>query len=324
MKRVFYLISIITAISLTSCKTSYMLISEGESFDALSKITDDKKVCLLPNGGDSARNLVFCCEEEDGYNIYMKDNALSSALIQKTSGNNYNIFPNYCAANDKIVFQYYNKTNFDIYYINAKSGKAITQITNTEENEYNPCWSKDGKMIVFEKGATPKSYVSYESNKYVSGVKVTENQIWIKNIETGELKMIGQGSDPKFSPDNKQLVFVKYELNKSKSSETGTIWTMSVDGDFQKQITSKDLGYASFPCWSPDGKNIAFQLTKNDKSDSDIYSISIEGENLKQHTVNKSQDFSPYWTTDNYLFFSSDRGSKNGAFHIWRFKINVN
>jgi len=324
MKKNVPLLIAIIMIAFPSCSTSYLMISEGESFDALTKITDEKKICMLPNGGDNGKNLVFCALEQDGsFNIYMKDNVLSSAIIQKTSGTNFNVFPNYCAANDKIVFQYMNRTNVDIYYINAKSGKAITQVTSTDENEFSPCWSSDGKMIVFEKGSAPKSYITYKSGGYVGGIKVTENQIWIKNLETGELKMVGQGSYPKFSPDNKLLLFVKYDLNKSKKAETGTIWTMSVDGENQKQITGTDLGYATCPCWSPDGKNIAFQLTKNDKPDADIYTINADGDNLKQHTMNKSQDFAPYWTSDNYLFFSSDRGSKTGKYLIWRFKINV-
>lgn len=309
----------------SSCKTSYTMIAAGESFDALTKITDDKKVCMLPHGGNNGKNLVFSGFDDDGScNIYLKDNVLSNALIQKTTGSNFNVFPNYCEANDKIAFQYKNRDNFDIYYINAKSGKAISQVTNTDENEYNPCWSYDGKMIAFEKGSTPKTYITYKSNGYVSGVKVTENQIWIKNIETGELKMVGLGSFPRFSPNNQEIAYVKYELNKTRTSETGTIWTMSTDGENQKQITGPDLGYATCPSWSPDGKNIAFQLTKKNKTDSDIYTIGADGDNLKQHTINKSQDFAPCWTSDNYLFFSSDRGNKVGKYLIWRFKINVN
>ncbi len=308
---------------------TFLMIAEGESFDALTKITDDKKISVFPNGGENGKSMVFSAKESDGsYNIYMKDNVLSSAVIQKTSGVNYNIYPNYCPANDKIAFCYFNKNNYDIYYINANSGKAITQITNTDENEYNPCWSPDGKSIVFEKGAAPKSFVQYRSGGSLGGgmgmvFKVTENQVWIKNLETGELKMIGQGSFPKFSPNGKEIVFVKYDINRNRSGETGTIWTMSIDGENQRQITNTDLGYATFPCWSPDGKNVAFQLTKRDKADSDIYTISTTGENLKQHTINKSNDFAPYWSKDNFLYFSSDRGSQYQKYLIWRFKISA-
>ncbi len=325
MKKSLTLLGIVIILfAISSCKTSYLMIAEGESFDALTKITDGQKVCLLPNGGENGKNLVFSALEEDGsYNIYKKDDVLSSALIQKTRGNNFNVFPSYCAANDKIAFQYWTRTNFDIYYINASEGKAITQVTSTDDNDYNPDWSHDGKMIVFERGSTPKSYVTYKNNEYKSGVKVTENQIWIKNLETGELKMIGQGSYPKFSPDDKEIVFVKYELNRQKKDETGTIRIMSVNGENEKQITGIDMGYATCPNWGPNGKNVVFQLTKKDKPDSDIYTIGTNGENLKQHTSNKSQDFAPYWTSDNYIFFSSDRSSKPGKYIIWRFKVNI-
>lgn len=335
MKNLIVFVLSLMVIGLNSCMTSYLMVSQGESFDALTKITDSKKVCAFPNGGDNGKNLVFSAQDDGGaYNIYMKDNVLSSALIQKTAGSNFNICPNYCASKDMIAFQYLTNTNFDIYYINASKGKAITQVTSSDENEYNPCFSSDGKMIAFEKGSPPKYFVKYSStNKatiYVKGVKITENQIWIKNLETGELKMIGQGSYPKFSPDDSKVVFVKYELNKTKSAETGTICIMSIDGENQVQITGKDLGYATWPNWSPDGKNIVFQLTKANKSgsdfytvedNSDIYTIGVDGENLKQHTINKSNDFAPYWTTDNYIYFTSDRGSKAGAYQIWRFKI---
>src|SRR5258705_6407683 len=112
------LMFVLTSILFTSCSTpSFLMVAEGESFDALTKITDDKRVSILPNGGDKGKNLVFSIKESDGsYNLYMKDNVLSSSVIQKTSGTNFNIAPNYCAANDKIAFCYFNRNNYDIYY----------------------------------------------------------------------------------------------------------------------------------------------------------------------------------------------------------------
>lgn len=328
MKKTFLLIAGFPLILfMVSCSTTFLMISEGESFDALSKITDSKLPCVFPNGGDSSTNLVFCMKEPgDFYNIYLKDNALTSATIKKTDGQNFNLVPNFNKATKRIVFQYWDKDNFDIYYIDALKGKAITQVTNTDENEYSPAWSPDGKKIIFEKGATPKFYLTMKKaagvrSKSVNQIVLPNNQIWIKNLETGELKMVGQGSYPKFSPDGRTIVFVKYDLNKSKTKETGTIWIMSVDGENQKQLTTADLGYAILPNWKPDGKEIVFQLTKPKKTDSDIYTIDIDGEKLNQYTVNKSNDFSPYWSSDYFIYFSSDRGGKAGNYQIWRFKI---
>jgi len=318
---------ILFAIIISSCSPkTYLLTSQGESFDALTKITDGDKPCIYPNGGDEGKNLVFSARETDGnYNIYLKDNVLAKAIIKKTSGNNFNLSPDFCSSNGKIVFQYFDNTNFDIYYVDAYSGKAISQITNTDENEYNPSWSSDGKFIIYEKGSPPKLYIKTTKNTIsaalYTGIIVTKNQIWLKNTETGELKMLGEGSFPSISPNGKEIAYVKYDLNKKKSEETGTIWIMSINGESPKQLTDSQLGYSTKPSWSPDGKNLIFNLTKNNKVDSDIYSIRTDGENLKQHTTNESEDFAPYWSKDNFIYFSSDRGTKKGDYQVWRFKI---
>lgn len=315
---------------INSCTpSSYLMTAEGERFDALSKITDSDKICIQPNGGDNNTNIVFTSREEDGaYNVYMKDNVLSNATIQKTDGDNYNLSPDFCNANNKIAFQYYDKTNFDIYYIDAFRGKAITQVTYTDDSEYNPSWSKDGKVIIFEKGAPPKLYIKAKNQDAKSvlykGVEVTKNQVWLKNINTGELKMLGEGSFPVISPDGSKIAFVKYDLNKQKSEETGTIWVMSIYGDSPKQLTNTQIGYASHPCWNSTGDKLVFHLTKKNKKDADIYSIDLDGENLIQLTTNDSNDFSPYWSDDNYIYFSSDRGSKKGQYQIWRFIMPEN
>jgi Tol biopolymer transport system component len=315
-------------IILSSCSTTYMTQSSGESFEQLTKITDIGKPCIGPNGGDGGTNLFFSVIEDDGYiHIYRKEKVTLPAITQKTFGNGLFLWPSYNSINEKIVFQNLESNDFDIFSINAVSkGKAITSITSTDGNEYNPSWSPDGNKIIFEKGAPPRQYVktnkgSYKTTTY-SAIKVTSNQIWIKDLETGELKMIGQGSYPKYSPDGKYIAFVKYELNKSKTSETGTLWIMSSDGETKTQLTNATIGYATRPNWSPDSKSLIFQLTKKDKRDSDLYSIEISGESLKQYTNNKSNDFSPYWTSDGFVYFSSDRGSKKGKYQIWRFKIN--
>lgn len=303
---------------------AYELTTDGESFETLTKISDSDKPCLYPNGGDLGENLVYVSREEDGsYNIYMKDKILTKAVTQKSSGKNLILSPVYCNANNRIVFQYFDKTNFDIYYIDAAKGKAITQVTNTDEDEYNPSWSSDGNLIIFEKGATPKTYatINQKTNKMYSGVSVKKNQIWIKDLKTKELRMIGEGSFPKFSPDGKSIAFVKYDLDRSKSKEIGTVWIMSSEGDSPRQITDVSLGYATNPNWSPDSKNLIFQLTKKNKQDSDIYVVDVNGENLRQYTLNKSNDFAPYWSVDDYVVFSSDRGSKASKYQIWRFKM---
>ena len=158
----FFGILIISSMTIfNSCSTTYKMQASGESFEQLTKITDIGKPCFGPNGGDNNENLFFSVLEKGGYfNIYRKENVTLPAISQKTFGNGLFLWPNYNKENGKLVFQNFGGTNFNIYTINATSkGKAITSITSTDENDYNPAWSPDGKKIIFEKGAPPKEYI---------------------------------------------------------------------------------------------------------------------------------------------------------------------
>jgi len=314
----------IISIVFTGCTTTYELRSVGESFDALTQITFGDYPAIMPDGGDNGKNLVFAAQDEDGYyNIYMKDNVLTRARIQKTFGNSINLSPAFDASGERIAFQRFDGIDYDISYIDAFTGKAITSVTNNDQSEYNPAWSEDGTKIIFERGASPKLYLKptkSEGIKY-DAVTVTQNQIWIKNLSTGEMKIIGEGSFPRFSPNGLFVAYVKYEIDRKRTTEIGTIWIMNVNGGKQVQVTNASMGYATNPCWNPDGSSLVFQLAKENENP-DIYTIDINGENLKQHTSNESKDFFPYWSKDGYLYFSSDRNARAYQFQIWRFKIS--
>ena len=187
--------------------------------------------------------------------------------------------------------------------------------------ENNPCFSKNGKILVYDK----QSYTYYSKMTFAtlmglgtSSVIVENSELWIKNLETGESTLIGNGYQPTLSPDDSKIAYVKY----SSDAKSCSIWIMDIDGSNQVQLTDAKKGYAFNPCWSPDGKRIVFQSTKKDKKDPDIYIVNIDGDNLTQLTKNKSFDMEPYWTTDGYLYFTSDRGNKKGNYQIWRFKLD--
>ncbi len=307
-------------IGLSSCSTRFAVISGEENLNSLTKITDYEDPCIYPNGGDNGKDLFFAVfEKKKYYNIYKKENVLTNAISQKTSGKNYNWAPSYNTTTDRIAFRYYGEEslNSDIYTMSASRGKTLTQITETQQSfEDNPCFSKDGKLLVFNKVSL--KYANKVGLFLVVTPTIIEySEIWVKNIETGELTLLGSGYQPKFSPDGKTIAYVKYATDVKSSS----IWTMDLEGTNQVQITDAKKGYALNPAWSPDGKKLIFQLIKKGKKDADIYSIDINGENLKQYTSNKSYDATPYWSSDNYIYFTSDRGNKKGEYQIWRFQI---
>lgn len=309
-----------------SCSTKQFAIASGdESLTTLTKVTDNEEPCMTPFGGDEGKALFFSAQESNKYmNIYKKENPFSNAMTQLTSGKNYNTQPVYNAATGKVAFRCKNEgsSTSDIYILTDGKGKALSQITESSDAfEENPSFSKDGSFLVYNK----VSYSYYQSYAGLMGalfgsntVIIQNSEIWFKNLKTGENVLLGNGYQPTFSPDSKKIAFVKY----SSDAKSCSIWMMDLDGSNPVQITDAKKGYAMKPCWSPDGTKIIFQSYKKDKKDVDLYVVDINGNNLKQLTKNKSYDGEPYWTTDNNIYFTSDRGGKKGNFQIWRFKYN--
>ena len=179
---------------LSSCGGTKFAIATGdESLSVLTQVTDNEEPCISPFGGDNGKDLFYAARENKKYyNIYKKDNAFASAMVQKTSGKNQNYAPTYNAATDKIAFRCQNEgsTTSDIYMMSGTKGKALTQITESSNAyENNPCFSKNGEILVYDK----QSYTYYSKVTFAtlmglgtSSVIVENSELWIKNLKTGE------------------------------------------------------------------------------------------------------------------------------------------
>ena len=320
-----YRISIVflgVAMIISSCKTTFQMTGKGENFNALTRITEPGIVYAGPRGGDNGANLVFGGLQNNVWNIYSKEKVLSASFTQKTNGVSGCYSPDYCAETNNIAFAYLSDGNMDICSINGKNGKAITKLISSTDQEFNPSWSPDGKFLTYETGVPLCAYTGLVfGGKVVSLDRIMSNQIWVKDLNSNEVKMIGIGNFPKFSPDGKQIAFIKTQT--VKGGYGGSICVMTPDGENLKQLTDVSVGYPSSPSWSSNGKNIVFSLSKlKDKSKYiNIYSVDVTGENLKQYTQ-YAHNLTPCLSNDNYLYFTSDRGSKEFKYSIWRFKID--
>ncbi len=74
-----------------------------------------------------------------------------------------------------------------------------------------------------------------------------------------------------------------------------------------------------YPCWSPDGTQIAFQ--SNRSGNTDLYVMDRDGEEVRQITSHQAGDYYPTWTPDGKgLIFSTDR---NGRAELGRQDLDV-
>ena len=281
--------------------TTYEATAAGEVLNSLTKLTESAN-SVTPFGGDDDGFLfyIYSANQDGHYDLYKREKPLSNSATQMTDlgTSSFAQFPSYCKATDKVAFC----MGYDIYIMPATKGKAMTQITSsTEYRENHPSFSPNGE------------YLAYDRNKTTSGTNGSE--IWIRKIKTGENIMLGKGWTPSFSRDGKNIVYAKSEDNK-----TSSIWIMDLDGENQVKITDNNtIKSAQRPRFSPDGKLVIFDGL--DYSDNlDLYVVSANGGDLTRLTINKSNDMQPYWSTDGYIYFASDRGGKENEYNIWRFK----
>ncbi|TXI35324.1 MAG: M20/M25/M40 family metallo-hydrolase [Niabella sp.] len=144
----------------------------------------------------------------------------------------------------------------------------------------------------------------------------------------------GYDAEAVVSPDGKKIAFT------SMRSGDLEIWTMNINGTGLKQITS-GLGYDGGAFFSHDSKKLVFRssrpkteeeikeykdlLSKNlvAPTNMEIYTVNVDGSNLKQVTHLGKANWSPYFhPSDKKIIFSSNHHSTRG-YDFQLFMINA-
>ncbi len=156
-----------------------------------------------------------------------------------------------------------------IYVANMANPKNLkaTQLTTDAENHHVPQLSPDNQTILFMKyNSTAATYQAY-TIKASGGAETL--------ISTPTVGVLF----PTYTPDGKKIVF--------EAQHNDTINIMNADGTGIKILTNGQGNYYDeLPSISPDGKTIAFsRWGASETGGEDIYTINIDGTNLKQLTT---------------------------------------
>lgn len=302
---------------LGSCRSAkvheYLITSGSENLPGLTKITDNtgQTVGSIATAPNSPTIFLSVWDGSSG-NIYKKENPTSASMSQITSGDINCSSPAYNPVTDRLAFTYrtrYNSNSWtkgDVYTLGFNNVNALSPVTQSATiEEWSPSFSPDGSIIC------------YQSNSGIAG------EIWTKNLKTNETTLIGSGMQPKVSPDGKKITFSRYKT--SAWDSPSSIWIMNIDGTDVTEVMSNPNQKMFNPSWSPDGSRIVFQAASkkgNNYNTYDIFVMNADGSGLTQLTTNDSNDFSPVWSSDGYIYFISDRGAKKGNNQAWRFKAN--
>jgi eukaryotic-like serine/threonine-protein kinase len=114
---------------------------------------------------------------------------------------------------------------------------------------------------------------------------------------------------PQFSPDGEKIAFA------SDRSGTDEIWICDRDGTNPIRLTSFGGPHVGWPRWSPDGKQIVFEV-KTSNNISHLYTANVEGGSPRRVTSDTSDEGLPTWSRDGpWIYFCSNR---TGNEQLWK------
>jgi len=183
---------------------------------------------------------------------------------------------------------------------NLQSGEE-KQLTHDGKNLDEVCWTPQN-MIVF------------------SSSKAGNMNLWCVPADGGEELQITKGSGPdlgmKGSSDGRKLLYYEDRV-------TGNIWYANGEATSAQQLTFDDQ-YITSPCYSPDGRKIAFSMAGEHQgyiaSPSQIYIMDRDGSHRRQLTFGDEVALYPSFSPEGkQLAYRSRRAS--GPNDSW--KINV-
>lgn len=188
---------------------------------------------------------------------------------------------------NRIVFEYREQGNTDIYIANVDDGQ-LTRLTSTPDiTESDPKFSPDGSTVVFsslDEDVAKDGEFLYRINADGSNLRQLTSEGW------AEL--------PKFSPDGKKISFILSRYGEH------SLCIMNSDGSNIEKIVSNRSGYSDYS-WSPHGEYIAYiNLLEEDSWSQrvlkyvDIYVVNIKSGHERnitttQYHVEKGISWSP-------------------------------
>jgi len=258
---------------------------------------DSEQICIIPVGEDGA-----------AYGELVK--------IDVPEGTGGIMFLAGWTPDNKIATVIREQTEFGLYTLSAIGGKAA--LVSHGGYPGQPRWSPDGKRIFhtnnIDEGSGDWAKLS------LAVVPAEGGKVKTIPIEFDE-KMIkpawGGGGD--VSPDGKTIVLSGQ--TKKDTSWHWQIWTLPVVGGKPKQLTQTPASVLNgFPCWSPDGKTIAYVRARDDKAgfgEVNIYTVPVNGGDPKVLTSDSdSVKFCPIaWSPDGKMiaYFSPDSANEGRA-----------
>jgi TolB protein len=178
------------------------------------------------------------------------------------------------------------------------TGQGRLRLTFSPAFDGDPAWAAGGSRIVFE------------------STRSGDPELWTMLADSRRQEQLtsspGFDGDPAVSPDGSQLAFT------SARAGNRELYTMRLDGSELRRLTftggavsNPDVeGVDENPSWSPDGRSIVFDSSRD--GDFEIYVMRADGSGERRLTDHPALDARSVWSPDGkVIVFESDRAEKS-------------
>jgi TolB protein len=163
----------------------------------------------------------------------------------------------------------------------APTGADLQRVTTDGLFKQRPHWSPDGKHLLFARhqGATIYAY--------------------LRNLKTGQEERLTSTPNPDFdavfAQDSSQILFVFDKQSPGQGDMQIHRLTLA-DRNSTLVAGPEGLSHEESPCWSPDGKQMAFTSTRD--GNQELYVMDVEGGEWQRLTSDPGVDAHPAWSPD--------------------------
>lgn len=172
----------------------------------------------------------------------------------------------------------------------ARGDDALIRVTSDGLFKQRPCWSPDGKQVVFARHR---------------GNTIFLYQLDLSNGKEERLTaQMHPEFDAVFSPDGKELLLA-YDRASPNQGDMDVYRLVLADKKLSPLATAPGLSHEESPCWSPDGKRFAFSSTRH--GNQELYVADVSGGEWVRLTESAGTDAHPAWSPDGKtIAFSTD------------------
>ncbi len=176
-----------------------------------------------------------------------------------------------------------------LYVMNSNGTNIVLLADHISQNYIGiPVWSLDGQQIAFS------------SDVHDPPEPDPNLEIYVINADGSNLRRVTnmEGQDwPEYWTQDGKIVYIRYDDTQNH---------YSIDPDGTNQTVLANYGVDGFVFPSPDGKTVAATLYDFTSQTSEIYTMDIDGSNLRRLTENTVNDGIVSWSPDGqYLLFVS-------------------